>query len=212
MLRRSLDAAVATTRRRCVRAHAPSACWPRRCLHATVAPRAVTVPRPDESGPQRRLQRRNSGRQSPPQHRRTPPPLPQPEALPALLNDLEAWAVTAPAGCTVTSGKVARALSSVRAGERTAYLQRAAELGHANPGVALEFLRANWAEAGSISRLNLVAESCASMLQADAIAAVARAVGVDGSAAVAAARVNAAWRDANAQVMCDWLRTEAAGL
>jgi hypothetical protein len=24
--------------------------------------------------------------------------------------------------------------------------------------------------------------------------------------------VNAAWRDANAQVMCDWLRTEAAGL
>jgi hypothetical protein len=141
MLRRSLDAAVATTRRRCVRAHAPSACWPRRCLHATVAPRAVTVPRPDESGPQRRLQRRNSGRQSPPQHRRTPPPLPQPEALPALLNDLEAWAVTAPAGCTVTSGKVARALSSVRAGERTAYLQRAAELGHANPGVALEFLR-----------------------------------------------------------------------
>jgi hypothetical protein len=87
-----------------------------------------------------------------------------------------------------------------------------AAIARRRPEVALEFLRANWAEAGSISRLNLVAESCASTLQADAIAAVARAVGVDGSAAVAAARVNAAWRDANAQVMCDWLRTEAAGL
>ena len=87
-----------------------------------------------------------------------------------------------------------------------------AAIARRRPEVALEFLRENWAEAGSISRLNLVAESCASTLQADAIAAVARAVGVDGSAAVAAARVNAAWRDANAQVMCDWLRTEAAGL
>eukprot|EP01043_Picozoa_sp_COSAG02_P025912 COSAG02_NODE_1475_length_12422_cov_20.622170_3_plen_502_part_00 len=108
-------------------------------MHGTVPPRAGEVPR-SEFRAQRQLQRRKRGQQA--QHRRTPPPPPpEPEPFARLVNELEAWAVTAPAGCTVTSGKVARALSRVRAGERTAYLQRAAELGHANAGVALEFLR-----------------------------------------------------------------------
>lgn len=79
------------------------------------------------------------------------------------------------------------------------------------PDVTRDFLRENWAEAGSLSRLGLVAASSATMLQADAIAAVAAAVGVDGSAAVATARGNAEWRSANGQEICDWLRTQASG-
>lgn len=61
--------------------------------------------------------------------------------LEAAVAKLEGWAAAAPAGCSTTSGKVARALSNVRAGDRTAYLQRATALGHANAGVALEYLR-----------------------------------------------------------------------
>ena len=73
----------------------------------------------------------------------------------------------------------------------------------------LQFLRENWAEAGSLSRLSLVAASSATALQVDAIAAVAAAVGVDGSAAVATARANAAFFSANGQEICDWLRVQA---
>ncbi len=136
MLRRSLASAAPATQRRCIRPNTGIVGWPQRCIHGSVAPRAV--PRRVEFREQRQLQKHKRGKQM--QHRRTQAP-PEPEPLASLLADLEAWAATAPARCMVTSGKVARALSRVRAGERTAYLQRAAELGHANAGVALEFLR-----------------------------------------------------------------------
>lgn len=132
---------------------ASARCCRRRCVHGgsgvaapakrggqTGASTAASSSRPQHQARSRRGKRVRRQQQ----RRLAPQPasqLQKPEALAALLGDLEAWALTAPAGCTVTSGKVARALSSVRAGERTAYLQRAAELGHANAGVALEFLR-----------------------------------------------------------------------
>lgn len=182
---------------------------------------------------------------------------------PQLLSATLAFALHGrPAACpTATTSSLQHSCGSDFGGVFAAVARR-------KPDVALEFLRANWAEAGSVSRLNLVAEvnccynldahqplfflrpflfllhppllengsdalpsvcclpvheftivqyryvrqSCATTLQVDAIAAVASAVGVDGTAAVAKARANAAWRDTNGQEMCDWLRTEAAGL